>query len=137
MAVRKLGGDTVVDEGQHENEPKELGIAAAIEGLRSELEEAWESSRGKPVRFRVSDVTLTVQTVARREGGVSGKVRWYLIEAGADGRVARESTQTLVLTLTPALFDDETETSGPLDVSGEQPEPPSGELAGEESASAD
>jgi Trypsin-co-occurring domain 2 len=113
----------VADEGH------ELGIASAIEGLRGELQEAWESSKGKPVRFRVSDVTLTVQTVARREGGVSGKVRWYLVEAGADGRVARESTQTLVLTLTPALYD-ETDTAGPLDVSGEEPEPPPGEMAG-------
>jgi hypothetical protein len=106
----------VVDEG------RELGIASALEGLRSELEEAWQNGQGKPVRFRVSDVTLTVQTVARREGGVNGKVRWFLIEAGADGRVARESTQTLVLTLTPALYD-ETGPTSPLDVSGEEPEP--------------
>jgi Trypsin-co-occurring domain 2 len=111
----------------------ELGIASAIEGLRVELEEAWATSAGKPVRFRVSDVTLTVQTVARREAGVSGKVRWYLIEAGADGRVARESTQTLVLTLTPALYG-ETGTAGPLDVSGEEPEPVPADVAGEELA---
>jgi hypothetical protein len=104
------------------DEPLGLGVASALEGLRSELEEAWASSSGKRVRFRVSDVTLTVQTVARREGGASGKVRWYLIEAGVDGRVARESTQTLVLTLTPGLYD-ETGTPGPLDVHGEEATP--------------
>jgi hypothetical protein len=99
-----------------------VDISSALEALRDELEEAWLASKDRTVRFRVSEVTLTVQAVARREKEAGGKLRWWLIEAGGEGRVARESTQTLVLTLTPGLYEDEGE-PGPLDVHGEEPAP--------------
>ncbi len=99
-----------------------LGLAAALEGLREELERAWRDGEGQRVRFRVSDVTLTVQAVARREGGASGKIRWWLVEAGAEERLGRETTQTLVLSLTPGVYD-ESGNLAPLDVYGVQAEP--------------
>jgi hypothetical protein len=99
-----------------------VGISSALEALRGELEEAWQASQGQRVRFRVTDVTLTVQVVARREKEGGGKVRWYLIEAGAEARSASETTQSLVLTLTPSLYD-ESGREGPLDVSGDEPVP--------------
>ena len=105
--------------------PDEVGVvelSSALEGLRSELEQAWAESRERRVRFRVSDVTLTVEAVARKEKEVGGKLRWWLIEAGAGGKAAAETTQTLVLTLTPSLYDDAGE-AGPLDVHGQQPMP--------------
>jgi hypothetical protein len=86
------------------------------------LEGAWLASKGRTVRFRVSEVTLTVQAVARREKEAGGKLRWWLIEAGAEGRAARESTQTLVLTLTPGVYGDDDQPS-PLDVRGEESVP--------------
>jgi len=103
-------------------EAGEIGISTALDALREELEEAWLASEGRSVRFRVSEVTLTVQAVVRREteGGV--KLRWWLIEAGGEARAARESTQTLVLTLTPGLYEEGRE-SGPLDVHGEESVP--------------
>lgn len=100
----------------------ETGLSAALEMLRAELEQAWRAGRGRPVRFRVSELSLTLQVVARAEKKAGGKLRWYVVEAGADTSVADESTQTLVLTLTPALYDDRGATS-PLDVSGDQEEP--------------
>jgi hypothetical protein len=100
-----------------------VDLSSALEALREELEEAWEASQGRRVRFRVSDVTLTVQAVARREKQAGGKLRWWLLEAGAEGKAARETTQTLVLALTPGLYDDNGQPA-PLDVYGEEPAPP-------------
>lgn len=42
----------------------EVGLAAALEALRDELESAWHASRGRSIRFRASKVTLTMEAVA-------------------------------------------------------------------------
>lgn len=85
----------------------ELGLAAALEALREELESAWQSGHGRRVRFRASEVTLTVETVARLDKEGSGKIRWYVVEAGGGVTSGSERTQTLTLTLTPLLYDEE------------------------------
>jgi hypothetical protein len=41
-----------------------MGLSGALEGLREELQSAWEKGAGKAIRFRVSEVTLTLQAVA-------------------------------------------------------------------------
>ena len=99
-----------------------VGLSSALDALRDELEQAWAASLGRRVRFRVSEVTMTVQAVTRTETKGGGRLRWYLIEAGGDRTAGRETTQTLVLTLTPSVYDD-TGQPGPLDVAGDQPEP--------------
>jgi hypothetical protein len=99
-----------------------LGLSAALEGLRGELESAWEKGAGKPIRFRVSEVTLTLEAVARRDTQGGGKIRWWLIEAGGDVTAGKETTQTLVLSLTPGLYDAQGNLR-PLDVVGDQAQP--------------
>ena len=104
-------------------EPSNLmGLSAALEGLREELETAWEQGAGKALRFRVSNVTLTLEAVARRETEGSGKIRWWLIEAGGGVTAGKEMTQTLMLTLTPGVYDAQGNLK-PLDVAGDQPQP--------------
>ncbi len=98
----------------------ELGLAAALEALREELESAWQSGQGRVVRFRASEVTLTLTTIARLDKEGSGKIRWYVVEAGGGVKSGSEQTQTL--TLTPLLYDKEGG-SEPLDVAGDQSVP--------------
>lgn len=99
-----------------------LGLSAALEGLREELAAAWAAGQGKAVRFRVNEVTVTLEAVATRSKELGGKVRWWVIEAGGGGKAETETTQTLVLTLTPSLYGDEGQ-AGPLDVAGKQEKP--------------
>ena len=99
-----------------------MGLSAALEGLREELESVWEKSAGKAIRFRVSEVTLTLEAVARKDVEGSGKIRWWLIEAGGGVTAGTETTQTLVLTLAPGLYDAQGNLS-PLDITGKQPQP--------------
>jgi Trypsin-co-occurring domain 2 len=100
-----------------------VGLASALEVLRSELETAWKAGEGRHVRFHASELTVTLQTVARREREGGGKLRWYVIEAGGGAKAAAEATQTLELTLTPVLYDEHGKAVGPLDVHGQQSEP--------------
>jgi hypothetical protein len=106
----------------HMPEPPPVDLSAALEALREQLEDAWAAGQGRRVRFRVSDVTLTVQVAARAENKVGGKLRWWVLEGGGEHSSAHEATQTLVLTLTPGLYDD-AGPPAPLDVSGQQAEP--------------
>jgi NTP-dependent ternary system trypsin peptidase co-occuring protein len=106
-----------------EPEPQRLGLSAALEGLRDELEDAWRSSQGRRVRFRATDVTLTVETVLSRDKDGSGRIRWWLIEAGGGVKSGEQVTQTLVLKLTPGLYGDNDEDPAPLDVGDEQEGP--------------
>ena len=102
--------------------PELMGLSGALEGLREELESAWNKGAGKAIRFRVSEVTLTLQAVARRDVEGSGKIRWWLIEAGGGVTAGSETTQTLVLTLSPGRYDAQGNLL-PLDVAGDQPDP--------------
>jgi hypothetical protein len=101
---------------------KLMGLSAALEGLREELESVWKQSAGKDIRFRVNEVTLTLEAVARRDTEGGGKIRWWLIEAGGDVTAGTEATQTLVLKLSPGVYDAQGNPS-PLDVSGQQLQP--------------
>jgi hypothetical protein len=110
-----MGGVAVPESGS-------MGLSTALEGLRQELESAWKDGAGKALRFRVSNVTLTLEAVARRETDGSGKIRWWVVEAGGGVTAGNEKTQTLVLTLTPGLYDGQGNPK-PLDVAGHQPQP--------------
>jgi hypothetical protein len=99
-----------------------VALAAVLEGLRSELELAWDQGRGRPVGFGVPEVTVSLEAVAQKEKGGGGKVRWWVVEGGVEAKVSGGSKQTLVVKLTPTLRREDG-TSGPLDVAGVQQEP--------------
>jgi NTP-dependent ternary system trypsin peptidase co-occuring protein len=109
-------------EGRSGVASEELGLASVLEALHDELESAWKAGQGRPVRFRATEVTLTLETVARLDKEGSGKIRWYVLEAGAALTSGSERSQTLTLTLTPTVYDDNGQ-AGPLDVAGKQAAP--------------
>jgi hypothetical protein len=78
-----------------------VSLAESIRALRDELAEAERTGAGSDIRFRLKPIMLTVQTVVRREAGINGKIRWWLVEASAEGKVISESTHTLQLELEP------------------------------------
>jgi hypothetical protein len=100
-----------------------IPVADAIELLRGELEAALEKGVGRPVQFRIPDVTLTVSVVAGKSKDAVGKIRWWVIEAGGSGSWSHEATQTLVLTLHPERVKPDG-TRAPLDVGAEDSETP-------------
>ena len=97
-------------------------LSTVLEGLRSELELAWEQGRGRQVGFGVPEVTVTLETVAQKERGGGGKVRWWVVEGGGEAKATSGSKQTLVLKLTPNRRGAHGG-SEPLDVAGSQTEP--------------
>ena len=100
----------------------ELVLSTALEALRNELEAAWQTSEGRRVRFRASEVTLTLETAIRSDKEASTGFRWYVLHAGGGIKSGAESTQTVVLTLIPGLYDEHGNAM-PLDVAADQAQP--------------
>jgi hypothetical protein len=74
-----------------------VGLAAAIEALRTELSGAMAAGGGQGMQFALEPIELTVQVVVTDEG--NGKIGWKILEFGGSHELA--ATQTLKLTLTP------------------------------------
>jgi hypothetical protein len=95
-----------------------VGVSAALEALRQELEHTLLSSQSERLRFGVPQVRLTMNVVARTDTTGGGKLRWFMVEGSAERSKGREASQTLELTVTPQLFDGSGKPVGPLDDSG-------------------
>jgi hypothetical protein len=74
-----------------------VGLAAAIEALRTELSGAMAAGGGQGMQFALEPIELTVQAVVTVEG--NGKIGWKILEFGGSHESA--VTQTLKLTLAP------------------------------------
>ena len=76
-----------------------IGLVETIEALRSELREAVASARGQDVQFPVGSVDLEFQVGVTREAHGGGKLRFWVLELGAEGGYDRESLQKLTIHL--------------------------------------
>src|SRR5215213_5267246 len=80
-----------------------IELADVISELRVELNRARSAAAGSELRFGLGPVELEVTVALEREGTAGGKVRFWVVELGADGKIASTSTQRIKLTLTPTL----------------------------------
>lgn len=80
-----------------------LPLAEVVQNLRSELYSAMASSAEEPLQFDLGDIELELTVAVSREGSGSGKVRFWVVDLGAEGKVGSGSTQRLTLKLTPRV----------------------------------
>ena len=80
-----------------------IELADVISELRAELDRARLAAAGSELRFGLGPVELEVTVGLDREGTAGGKVRFWVVEVGAEGKIASTSTQRIKLTLTPSL----------------------------------
>ncbi len=80
-----------------------IELAEVIRELRAELERARWAGESAELRFELGPVQLELEVALTHEAGGGGKVRFWVVEVGAEGKVASSSTQKVTLTLTPTL----------------------------------
>ena len=91
-----------------------VSLSAAIAALRDELMYAvWAgqfsyqlNGKQRTLRFKPAPIEVTLQVAVTSKGTAKAGVKWWLIEAGADLSHAKVATQTVKLTLEPAMFDE-------------------------------
>ncbi|MGH3805877.1 MAG: trypco2 family protein [Pseudonocardiaceae bacterium] len=76
-------------------------LAQVIGQLRQELSAAMREGEGEDLRFELGTVELELTVAVSREAGPNAKVRFWVIELGADATVSSQATQRITLTLDP------------------------------------
>src|SRR4051812_43894934 len=80
-----------------------IELADVISELRAELDRARLAAEGSALRFGLGPVELEVTVALGREGKTGGKVRFWVAEVNAEGKLSSTSTQRIKLTLNPTL----------------------------------
>jgi hypothetical protein len=78
-----------------------LELASVVRQLRAELNEAMDEAEGERLRFELGPVELSLTVTVSREAAPGAKIRFWVIEAGADARISRDAVQDIKLVLTP------------------------------------
>ncbi|MFD7107081.1 trypco2 family protein [Streptomyces celluloflavus] len=81
-----------------------IELSEMIQQLRQELSAALADGDGQLVRFELGPVEIEATVEVGREAGGNGKVRFWLVDAGAEGRATQTRGQRITLTLQPKTF---------------------------------
>ncbi|MBQ0862202.1 trypco2 family protein [Streptomyces smyrnaeus] len=80
-----------------------IELSEMIRNLRRELETAIAAAPTQGLQLEVGPVELELSVGVRKEAGANGKVTFWVVELGGEGRAAHESTQVVRLTLQPKM----------------------------------
>lgn len=78
-----------------------IDLADAIASVRDQLIEAATRATSRPVAFEVGSIDMEFTLELRRETKGGGKVRAWVLEAGADAARSTGLTHRVAFTLTP------------------------------------
>lgn len=78
-------------------------LSSMIRDLRRELNSAMAEAEGEQLRFELGPVQIEATVTVGTEKSGQGKVRFWVIEAGGDGKATRSDLQKITLTLQPRL----------------------------------
>jgi Trypsin-co-occurring domain 2 len=78
-----------------------MELAAVLTQLRAELNEAMRDAQGERLRFELGPVEVSLAVTVGREAKPGAKVRFWVVEAGAEATISRESVQHVKLVLSP------------------------------------
>ncbi|MFF4751468.1 trypco2 family protein [Streptomyces sp. NPDC002514] len=80
-----------------------IELASVIRDLREELQQAVVAAQGETLRFELGTIELELSVTLERTGHAEARVRFWVVESGADATVNSTSTQLVKLTLQPTL----------------------------------
>ncbi|MGR3933061.1 trypco2 family protein [Streptomyces sp. BRA346] len=76
-------------------------LSEMIRELRAQLTAAAAEGAGESLGFDVGPIEIEATVAITKEAGGSGKVRFWVVEAGGDGKYTSSETQRITLTLHP------------------------------------
>lgn len=82
-----------------------IELASVIRDLREELQRAAGAAEGESLRFELGPIELEMSVALERSAKGGAKVRFLVVESGAEAAVAATRTQRITLTLQPTLTE--------------------------------
>ncbi|MCX5150331.1 trypco2 family protein [Streptomyces sp. NPDC048550] len=80
-----------------------IELTSVIRDLREELGRAIVAAEGESLRFELGPIELELSVALERSGQAGAKVRFWVVESGAEAAVSSVSVQRISLALQPAL----------------------------------
>lgn len=78
-----------------------IELQSVIEELRSEIIGAVAAGGTEDIAFQLNEIEIELAVVVERQGGGSAKVKFWVAELGADGKLSQSQTQRVKLKLLP------------------------------------
>lgn len=78
-----------------------VALADVLANLRAELAEAMSAGEGEDLRFELGPVELELTIAVDKEAKPGAKVKFWVLELGAETKLGSTSTQRIKLTLDP------------------------------------
>lgn len=88
-----------------------IGLSEAVNTIRDELDQLRREATSEGIRFGVDTVEVEFEVAVTRNGGVDGKVRVWVVEAGVNASLEKITTHRVKVALAPGTED------GPLEIS--------------------
>ena len=80
-----------------------IELSQMIVDLRRELQQAQQLGAAEDLKFRVGDIDIELQVTTTKEAGAKTGVKFWVCEAGAEGKMASQAIHKLRLKLTPIV----------------------------------
>ena len=90
-----------VDAADQKGEIVALQLAEVVANLREELLEAMRAGAGQPLRFELGTVEMELTVAVEKEAKPGAKVKFWVLELGAETRLASADTQKIKIKLEP------------------------------------
>lgn len=90
-----------------------IELAEMIAQLRGELAAAMAAAEdagdteGHALRFELGPVQLEAEFAVQRSAGADGRIRFWVVEAGASGQQVNSTTHRVTLSLEPRVRDSD------------------------------
>jgi hypothetical protein len=84
---------------------EKIGLAEVIAALRLELDESMRAAESSGLRFLLGEVAVELELAVERTGGGSGGLKFWVVQAGAEGRRSSARTHRITVPLTPIARD--------------------------------
>ncbi|MET7570499.1 trypco2 family protein [Streptomyces sp. NPDC005492] len=80
-----------------------IELSVMLRELRAELSKSMAEAADKELRFELGPIEVEVSVAITKEAGVGGKVRFWVVDADAQGKVSDATTQRIKLQLDPKV----------------------------------
>ncbi|MEU6677455.1 trypco2 family protein [Streptomyces sp. NPDC046925] len=84
-----------------------IELAEMIAQLRGELAAAMAAAQDEELRFELGPVQLEAEFAVQRSEAADGRIRFWVVEAGASGQRTASTTHRVTLSLTPRVGDSD------------------------------